>query len=326
MNIAILDDYQDVVRHLDAFELLKGHQVEIQNRALADPTALAEKLADAEALVLIRERTAITAELLAQLPRLKLISQTGKISNHLDLQACTEAGVAVAEGIGSPVAPAELCWALVMAASRHLPAYAWNLKQGRWQDSGSLGLGRTLNGLTFGIWGYGKIGRRVALYARAFGMQVLVWGSEGSRRQAESDGFRAAGSREAFFAEVDLLSLHLRLNDATRHLVTADDLGRMKPDALFVNISRAELVEPGVLASALKAGRPGFAALDVFESEPVAGYREPLLGMPNVLCTPHLGYVEKNSYELYFDAAFRNLLAYGSGSPANIANPEVLTG
>ncbi|GGB79105.1 glyoxylate reductase [Marinobacterium zhoushanense] len=324
MKIAILDDYQDVVRDLSAFELLKGHEVQVLNRSFADPAELAARVADVEALVLIRERTEITAELLSKLPSLKLISQTGKISNHLDLDACTAAGVAVAEGIGSPVAPSELCWALVMAASRHLPAYARNMQQGLWQDSGSLGLGRTLSGLTFGIWGYGKIGQRVARYAQAFGMRVQVWGSEPSRLQAEKDGYSAAHSREAFFETSDLLSLHLRLNDATRHLVRREDLARMPPDALFVNISRAELVAPGALVSALRAGRPGFAAVDVFEVEPAHPDTEPLLGMPNVLCTPHLGYVEKNSYELYFSKAFENVVNYAQGAPSNIANPEVL--
>ncbi|MBV1789435.1 D-2-hydroxyacid dehydrogenase family protein [Marinobacterium sp. D7] len=324
MKIAILDDYQNVVCSLSAFDLLRGHEVLVLNAGFADPAELAARIADAEALVLIRERTSITPELLARLPKLKLISQTGKISNHLDLDACTAAGVAVAEGIGSPVAPAELCWALVMAASRHLPAYAQNLQQGRWQDSGALGLGRTLSGLTFGIWGYGKIGQRVARYAQVFGMRVQVWGSEASRRQAEQDGFSAAPSREAFFETSDLLSLHLRLNEATRHLVQERDLARMQPDALFVNISRAELVAPGALASALSVGRPGFAAVDVFESEPVHLDTEPLLAMPNVLCTPHLGYVEKNSYELYFSKAFENVVNYAQGAPGNIANPEVL--
>ena len=244
MKITIFDDYQDVVRQLDAFSLLAGHEVEVLNQTYSDPDELAARVGDADALVLIRERTVITPELLSKLPNLKLISQTGKISHHLDLEACTAAGVAVAEGVGSPVAPSELCWALVMAASRHLPAYVQNLTLGRWQDSGPPGLGRTLRGLTFGIWGYGKIGQCVAGYAQAFGMEVLVWGSEGSRQKAQADGFRAAESREAFFAEADLLSLHLRLNDATRHLVTVDDLARMKTDALFINISRAELVAP----------------------------------------------------------------------------------
>ncbi|MBR9884606.1 MAG: D-2-hydroxyacid dehydrogenase family protein [Oceanospirillales bacterium] len=320
MDIAILDDYQDAVRHLDAFALLNGHRVRVLNEVLTNT----DVLADVEALVLIRERTQITPELLASLPKLKLISQTGKISNHIRLDDCTAAGVAVAEGIGSPVAPSELCWALIMAASRHIPAYVANLQRGLWQDSGSLGLGRNLNGLTFGVWGYGKIGQRVARYAEAFGMRVMVWGSESSRSKAQSDGYTAARDKQEFFASADILSLHLRLNDATREVVRYEDLQQMKPHALFVNISRAELVEQGALVRALESGTPGFAALDVFESEPLSLDKEPLLTMPNVLCTPHLGYVEKNSYELYFDAAFRNVLAFDRGEPSNIANPEVL--
>jgi D-3-phosphoglycerate dehydrogenase len=326
MKIVVLDDYQNVVRDLDAFQLLNGHEVRVLTETITDPDALAAQIGAADALVLIRERTKITRALLNRLPQLKLISQTGKISNHLDLDQCTAAGVAVAEGIGSPVAPAELCWALVMAASRHLPTYVSNMARGRWQDAGCLGLGRTLNGLTFGIWGYGRIGQQVARYAQAFGMQVMVWGSEGSRARAEADGFAAAASREAFFADADVLSLHLRLTDQTRGLVCSEDLARMKPDALFVNISRAELVESGALRRALANGRPGYAALDVYECEPATPANEPLLNLPNVLCTPHLGYVERNSYELYFRAAFENVIRFFDGAAQHIANPEVLTG
>lgn len=326
MKIAILDDYQDAVRQLQASKLLAEHEVQVLTESYSDSTELAQRIQDADALVLIRERTVITAELLAQLPKLKLISQTGKISNHLDLDTCSRAGVAVAEGVGSPVAPSELCWALVMAASRHLPAYAGNLAAGRWQDSGSLGLGRTLQGLTFGIWGYGKIGQRVARYAQAFGMQVLIWGREPSRQRALDDGFAVADSRAALFEQSDVLSLHLRLNDSTRGLVRQEDLARMKTDALLVNISRAELIEPGALPAALAAGRPGYAAVDVFEQEPPRAETEPLLNMPNVLCTPHIGYVERNSYELYFRTAFENVVSFFAGRPENIANPEVLKG
>lgn len=324
MKIAILDDYQDAVRQLQAFKLLAGHEVQVLTESFSDSTELAQRIQDADALVLIRERTAITAQLLAQLPKLKLISQTGKISNHLDLPACTRAGVAVAEGVGSPVAPSELCWALVMAASRHLPTYSGNLAAGHWQDSGSLGLGRTLQGLTFGIWGYGKIGQRVARYAQAFGMQVLVWGREPSRERAQADGFAAAESRAELFAQSDVLSLHLRLNDATRGVVRGEDLARMKTDALLVNISRAELIEPGALPAALAGGRPGYAAVDVYEQEPARLEGEPLLAMPNALCTPHIGYVERNSYELYFRTAFENVVSFFAGGADNIANPEVL--
>lgn len=325
MKIVILDDYQDAVRHLACFGKLAGHEVTIYQDTTTDLAMLTERLQEAEAVVLIRERTAVTAALLARLPHLKLISQTGKISHHLDLAVCTAHGVAVAEGVGSPVAPAELCWALIMAASRHVPAYVAGLGNGRWQDNGGLGLGRTLKGLTLGIWGYGKIGRIVAGYGRAFGMKVLVWGREPSLAAAVADGYQAANGREAFFAASDILSLHLRLNTATQGCVTANDLALMKPDALFVNISRAELVASGALEAALGNGRPGFAALDVYQSEPILDGRHPLLGMKNVLGMPHLGYVEKNSYELYFNAAFDNILAFAAGQPQNIANPQVLT-
>ena len=227
--------------------------------------------------------------LLSRLPRLRLISQTGKISNHLDLEACTRAKVLVAEGIGSPIAPSELCWALVMAASRHIPAYVQHLIEGGWQQSGTLGLGRTLHGLTFGIWGYGKIGRRVAQYAKAFGMTVLVWGSESSRGAALFDGFEAAPDKAFFFREADVLSLHLRLNAATKGCVTREDLALMKPDSLFVNISRSGLVEENALFNELKRMPTKRAAVDVYDTEPIRDAAEPLLSLPNVLCSPHLG-------------------------------------
>lgn len=324
MRIAIFDDYQDAVRGLACFSKLAGHDVAIYTDTPDDVATLAARLDGVDAVVLIRERTEISSALLDRVPGLRLVSQTGKISNHLDLAACTAHGVAVAEGVGSPVAPAELCWALVLAASRRLPQYWSELRAGVWQQSLGTGLGRTLKGRTLGIWGYGKIGRIVASYGRAFGMDVLVWGREPSREAAVDDGLRAAPDRETFFAESDVLSLHLRLNGATRSIVGANDLARMKPDALFVNISRAELVEPDALATALANGRPGFAAVDVFEREPIVGAADPLLSMPNVVCTPHLGYVEQASYELYFSAAFDNVVAFADGPPQNIANPEVL--
>lgn len=317
MKIAILDDYQDQVRNLDCFKLLQGHDVTLLNTTLTEDE-LVTQLAGIEALVLIRERTVITESLLAHLPDLQLISQTGKVSNHIDPALCQRYGVAVAEGVGSPVAPSELCWALILAASRHLPAYVAELQAGRWQQSGMLGLGRTLQGLTLGIWGYGKIGQRIAAFGRAFGMKLLVWGSETSRQKAVAEGCEAAASRAAFFAAADVLSLHLRLNDATRGCVTRADLEGMKPDSLFVNISRAELVEVGALASVMQAHPQRRAAVDVFEVEPATREIEPLLALPNVLCTPHLGYVEKNSYELYFHAAFENVVAFASGEPRNL--------
>ncbi|MET7143906.1 D-2-hydroxyacid dehydrogenase family protein [Xanthomonas sp. PPL139] len=325
MRILVADDYQDAVRHLPCFARLQAHSVQVLTALAPDRATFVRHAAEAEALVLIRERTRIDAALLAQLPTLRLISQTGRIGEHIDLAACTARGVAVAEGVGSPVAPAELTWALLMAASRRLPAYRDALLAGHWQVTGDAQLGRSLDGLTLGIWSYGKIGRRVAAYGRAFGMQVQVWGSEDSCAQARADGFAVAASREALFAESDVLSLHRRLVAATRHQIGLDDLLRMKPDALLVNTSRAELLAPGALLAALDAGRPGQAALDVFEQEPVLDPRHPLLRHPRVLATPHLGYVEQASYDLYFGTAFDNVLAFAAGTPQRLANPEVLS-
>lgn len=327
MRIAVLDDYQDAIRGLSCFRLLDGHEVKVFTHSARGIGQLATRLAPFEALVLIRERTAFPAALLARLPNLKLISQTGKVSGHIDVDAATEHGIAIAEGIGSPVAPSELTWALIMAASRKIVPYANNLKDGLWQSASINpvlnGLGRSLRGRTLAIWGYGKIGRLVAGYARAFGMRVLVWGSEGSRQAALADGFEAAASREALFAQADVLTLHLRLAEETRGIVKPDDFARMKPDALFVNTSRAELVEEGALEQALRAGRPGYAALDVFSNEPLKP-DSPLLRIPTVLATPHLGYVEQDSYEIYFQTAFENVVRFASGVPDNILNPEAL--
>jgi len=327
MRIAVLDDYQDAVRGLQCFRLLDGHEVKVFTHGARGLGQLAARLAPFDALVLIRERTAFPAALLARLPNLKLISQTGKVSGHIDVAAATEHGIAIAEGIGSPVAPSELTWALIMAASRKIVPYASNLKDGLWQTASINpvlnGLGRSLRGRTLAIWGYGKIGQLVAGYARAFGMRVLVWGSEGSRQKALADGFEAAASREALFAQADVLTLHLRLGEATRGIVKAEDFARMKPDALFVNTSRAELVEEGALEQALRAGQPGYAALDVFTNEPLRP-DSPLLRIPTVLATPHLGYVEQDSYEIYFQTAFENLVRFAAGQPDNILNPEAL--
>lgn len=320
MHIVIPDDYQNVIRSLDCFHLLAGHAVTIFHDACTDIGILAQRFRDADCLVLTRERTRVDEGLLRLLPQLKLISQTGKISQHLDLAACTAHGVAVAEGRGSPVAPAELAWSLMLNARRQLPQAIEAMKSGRWQ----VNIGQALKGQVIGIWGYGKIGQRVANYARAFEMQVLVWGSESSRARAVADGFQAAGDRTAFFETADVLSLHLRLTDSTRHIVRLVDLASMKPDALLVNISRAELIEPGALLYALQQGRPGFAAVDVYEQEPLTDPSDPLLQLPNVLCTPHLGYVERDTYELYFSQAFENINAFAVGRPQNIANPDVL--
>ena len=331
MNVIILDDYQDAVRKLPCAALMEPLQAKVFTNTVKGIGQLSVRLRDAEVLVPIRERTHFPRALLEKLPKLKLISQTGKVGAHIDVEACTRLGIAVAEGVGSPVSPAELTWALIMAAMRRLPQYIGNLKHGAWQQSGlkaasmpaNFGVGMVLRGKTLGIWGYGKIGQLLAGYGRAFGMKVVVWGREPSRHKAAADGYGVADSREAFFAECDVVSIHLRLNDATRHIVTAEDLARMKPTALFVNTSRAELVEEGALVSALNRGRPGMAAVDVFESEPIL-QGHPLLRLENAVCTPHLGYVEQDSYELYFRAAFENVVNFIQGEPTNILNPEAL--
>lgn len=317
MRIVIPDDYQDAVRTLDCFGKLSEHSVTIYRDTVKDIDRLVERFFDADALVLIRERTAITEPLLARLPNLKLISQTGKGIAHIDLDACTRHGVAVAVGGGTPYAPAELTWALILALARRLPQEIARMKAGRWQGD----LGVALYGRTLGILGYGKIGTLVANYGRAFGMKVLVWGREGSLTRAAEDGFETVGSQRELFDRSDVLSLHLKLVDETRGIVTRDDLAAMKPTALLVNTSRAGLIAPGALVEALSAGRPGYAAVDVYEEEPVADH--PLLHMENVICTPHIGYVEKDTYEDYFGAAFDNLLAFFAGAPARVVNPEV---
>ncbi|WP_313188467.1 D-2-hydroxyacid dehydrogenase family protein [Sphingobacterium siyangense] len=321
MRITILDDYQDAVRKLDCFKILDGHDVQILKQSYSDPALLAEKLSDTEALVLIRERTRITEDLLSQLPKLKLISQTGKISNHLDLAVCSRFHVAVAESMGSPVAPAELTWLLIMNALRGLPKALSDMDKGLWQTN----IGDCVAGKTIGIWSYGKIGKRIAQYAKAFGAQVIVWGSENSREEAVRDGFLAATSKSDFFHFSDVVTLHLRLVPETRGVVKLEDLRSMKPTALFVNTSRAELVEEGALLTALETGVPGMAAVDVYESEPIFDPNYPLFQLPNVLCTPHIGYVEKNGYEQLFRLAFENIVAFSEGDPQHIANPAVLT-
>ncbi|RBP85732.1 D-2-hydroxyacid dehydrogenase family protein [Marinomonas rhizomae] len=322
MKIAILDDYQNSVKGLACFGLLQDHNVRVFNETFKNTEDLVAHLKDFDVLVLIRERTCISEELLANLPNLKLISQTGKISNHIDAKLCHKYGVAVAEGVGSPVAPSELCWGLIMAASRHIPEYVEKFSQGHWQQSGSLGLGRVLNGSVLGIWGYGKIGQRIAQYAKAFGMKVMVWGSENSRALAQDHGFSAASSKAEFFQTADIITLHLRLNGATKAIVTQADLSSMKPDSLLVNTSRAELIESDALYREMSANPTKRAAIDVFETEPANVNNEPLLSLPNVLCTPHIGYVEKSSYELYFKIAFENVVAFAKGEAQNlVVNP-----
>jgi D-3-phosphoglycerate dehydrogenase len=331
MNIVILDDYQDSVRKLSCASKLDAYPAKVYTNTVKGIGQLSVRLRDADVVVLIRERTHLTRQLLEKLPKLKLIAQTGRVGSHVDVAACTERGIAVAEGVGSPVAPAELAWALIMTAMRRLPHYISSLKHGAWQQSGlkagsmppNFGLGMVLKGRTLGIWGYGKIGQLLAGYGLAFGMRVLVWGSDASREKAILDGHVAASSREEFFAESDVVSLHLRLNEHTEGIVKADDLARMKPTALLVNTSRAELIEPDALISALNRGRPGMAAVDVFESEPtLQGHA--LLRLENCICTPHIGYVELDSYELYFGAAFDNVLNFIKGTPSNIVNPGAL--
>lgn len=323
MKIAILDDYQDVVRRLDCFSMLQDHEVKVFTHTARGAGQLAVRLADFDALVLIRERTILSRALLLRLPKLKLVSQTGKVSGHIDLATASERGITITEGIGDPTAPAELTWTLIMAGMRRLPQYTRNLRDGLWQTSSTSWdkntLGRKLKGRTLAIWGYGRIGRLVAAYGQAFGMNVLVWGRSASLAAAQQDGLRTAPSRTAFFEEADVLTLHLRLNEATRGIVTAHDLACMKPDALFVNTSRAELLVPEALQTALEAGRPGYAALDVFDNEPLPP-TSPLLRMENVLATPHLGYVEQDSYEQYFSSAFQNILDYAAGTPRNVLN------
>ncbi len=328
MKIAILDDYQDQVRNLNVTALLKDHEVKVFNNTARGVGQLALRLSNYDVLVLIRERTEISSALLRKLPNLKIISQTGKVSGHIDVEQASKQGVVILEGSGDPTAPAELTWALIMAASRKIVPYASHLKEGGWQRTSMNAennlLGCTLKGKVLGIWGYGKIGKLIAGYGKAFGMQILVWGREPSRDQAKKDGVLVAESKQDFFARADVLSLHLRLNPATEGIVKREDLAAMKPDALFVNTSRAELVEAGALLAALQEGRPGQAALDVFEEEPLA-ISSPLLRLENVLATPHLGYVEKNSYELYFGAAFQNILDYASGNMKSVLNPEAIT-
>lgn len=331
MNIVILDDYQDVVRKLACAAKLETFQAKVYTNTVKGLGQLTVRLKDADVIVLNRERTHLPRAVIDKLPRLKLVAQTGRVGAHLDVSACTERGIAVAEGTGSPVAPAELAWALIMAAMRRLPQYIGNLKHGAWQQSGlkssampvNFGLGTTLKGRTLGIWGYGRIGQLVAGYGRAFGMRVLIWGRAASRERAVLDGFEVTSTREELFEQSDVLSLHLRLNEETTGVISTEDLSRMKPTALLVNISRAELIQPDALLGALNRGRPGMAAVDVYESEPIL-QGHALLRLENCICTPHIGYVELDSYEMYFGAAFDNVVNFIKGRPTNIVNPGAL--
>ena len=331
MNIVILDDYQDAVRKLPCASKLDAYPAKVYTNTVKGIGQLSVRLKDAEVIVLIRERTHLNRQLIEKLPKLKMIAQTGKVGAHIDVGACTERGVVVAEGVGSPTAPAELAWALIMASMRRIPHYVAHLKHGAWQQAGlksasmpvNFGIGSVLKGKTLGIWSYGKIGQIVAGYGRAFGMRVIVWGREASRERAQADGFEVSNSKNEFFEQSDVLSIHLRFNDDTRAIVKLDDLSRMKPTALFVNTSRAELVEPDALIAALNRGRPGLAAVDVFESEPIL-QGHALLRLENCICTPHIGYVEQDSYEMYFGSAFDNVVNFIKGTPTNIVNPGAL--
>ncbi len=319
MKITILDDYQNVIKNLKCFQLLEGLNVEIINHSEKNIDQLAFLLADTEILVLTRERTQISDELLSKLPKLKLISQTGKISNHLDLSACTKHHIAVAEGIGSPIAPAELTWALLMNTVRKIPQAIEGMKNGKWQ----INIGSTIHGKTLGIWGYGKIGQKIAQYAKVFGANVLIWGSESSRQKALEDGFLKAETKEDFFRNSDIITLHLRLNENTFSIIKENDLLLMKDNSVLINTARAELIEKGSLEKVIKNGKNIFVGLDVYEDEPIFDANFEFLKYDNVICTPHLGYVEQNSYELYFEKAFENVLNYLNDKPTNIANPEV---
>ena len=331
MNIVILDDYQDAVRKLECASKLDAYPAKVYTNTVRGIGQLSVRLKDADVIVLIRERTHLPRQLIEKLPKLKLIAQTGKVGDHIDVAACSERGIVVSEGVGSPTAAAELTWALIMTAMRRIPQYVANLKHGAWQQSGlktsfmptNFGIGSVLKGKTLGIWSYGKIGKLIAGYGRAFGMRVLVWGRDASREQAQADGFEVATSKAEFFEQSDVLTLHLRLNEVTRGIVTLEDLSLMKTTALIVNTSRAELIQPDALVAALNRGRPGLAAIDVFESEPIL-QGHALLRLENCICTPHIGYVEQDSYELYFGAAFDNIVNFIKGTPTNIVNPGAL--
>jgi D-3-phosphoglycerate dehydrogenase len=318
MKIAVIDDYQDAFRTLGCYAKLKGHEVVVYNDTEKDPARLAERLKDAEAVILTQARSPFPRALIERLPRLRLISQTGRSTGHIDVDACTDHGIVVsAAGFATPHPTAELTWGLILASLRYIPYEAQRLKEGHWQST----LGVCVQGKTLGIYAYGRIGRLVAHVGRAFGARVLCWGREGSLARAREAGYEIAGSRNAFFAESDILSLHLPLNSQTHGIVTGEDLARMKPSALIVNTSRAGIIAEDALVEALKAGRPGLAAVDVFEDEPVIGAAHPLLKMDNVVATPHLGYVERENYEIYYGIVIDQILAYAGDNPINVLNP-----
>jgi D-3-phosphoglycerate dehydrogenase len=321
MKIAVIDDYQNAFKTLNCFAKLSGHQVTSFTDTETDPVRLAERLKDFDVVVLTQQRSSFPRAVIERLPKLKLIGQTGGGTAHIDVAACTERGIAVATGgAGRSNATAELTWALILSALRHTPQEVTALRAGKWQST----LGVEIKDKTLGIYAYGKIGSIVAAVGKAFGARVVCWGREGSTGRARAAGFEVAPSRGAFFAEADILSLHLPLNKETRGIVTREDLARMKPSALFVNPSRSGLVVDGALEDALKAGRPGFAAVDVYGREPIIGADHPLLKMDNATCTPHLGYVTREAYEQYYGFVIDNIVAFAAGKPTNIVNPEAL--
>lgn len=321
MKIAVIDDYQDAFRKLQCYSKLKGFDVIVYNDTEKDPARLAERLTDAEVVLLTQQRSPFPRAVIERLPKLKLVSQTGRNAAHIDVAACTEKGIVVsAGGAGNPNPTAELTWGLILAALRHIPYEVQRLKRGRWQST----VGTGVNGKTLGIYAFGRIGSLVAKAGKAFGMRVVCWGREGSTARAREAGFEVAPNREAFFESADVLCIHLPLNKETRGIVTAADLAHMKRTGLLVNTSRAPIIEAGALVEALKKGRPGFAAIDVYEEEPVPGGKHPLLKMDNVVCTPHLGYVEQNTYEAYYGNAVEQILAFAAGRPINVVNPEAL--
>ena len=321
MKIAVIDDYQDVFRTLECYPKLQGHEVLVYNDTEKDPDRLAERLREADAVILTQARSPFPCALIERLPKLRLISQTGRSTGHIDIDACTEHGVVVsAAGKATAHPTAELTWGLILGALRHIPYEVQRLREGQWQST----VGVCVKGKTLGIYAYGRIGSLVANVGRAFGARVVCWGREGSLARAREAGYEVADSRSAFFTDSDILSLHLPLNTETRGIVTAGDLARMKPTALIVNTSRAGIIAEGALVEALKAGRPGFAAVDVFEDEPVTNAAHPLLKMNNVIATPHLGYVERENYELYYGLVVDQILAYAGGSPINVLNPAAI--
>jgi D-3-phosphoglycerate dehydrogenase len=322
VKVSILDDYFDTLRTLDCFQKLAGHDVTIWNDHVQDVDVLADRLRDTEALVLIRERTQIRTPLLERLPKLKLISQRS-VFPHIDIDTCTRLGIVVSSSQHADTpsyATAEFTWGLVLAGMRAIPQQVANMKAGKWQ----IGVGQSVGGKTLGIYGYGRIGAVVAGYGKAFGMKVLVWAREPAMAKARADGYATASSKAEFFEQCDVLSLHMRLVDATRGIVKAEDLARMKPTALLVNTSRAPLIEPNALVNALRAGRPGMAAVDVYEKEPLIDVNDPLLNLPNAICTPHIGYVTRDEYQLQFTDIFDQIVAYAGGTPTNVVNPDVM--